>query len=334
MQEWEKGSNLDTHLLANDFESLEHRLARTERRDAMRLECLLVHHHNILPRHALKAQHALVKPERVQPPSHVVQHSTAGSNLLHPSSLHRSLRHHHIYYWHRRLSSRANGLRNARGRCVDQCRFAPYRTRRGPYQAQASRIHLQQRLSAPRVVGLRARCASCSGWPCPTYSCCRIRRYSSCHYWSCYCRHARDRWRTGRSSRNYRGTGRCSRCHTSRSIWPQRGQPSGRDRCFCWPSTISGTRAGAGYLPYSHSCRRGWGSVSRPLEAAPLSGKRERKTEAAARPEKSVLCGRGPGLGRYLLHGGVVPFCDLAESLLTSAQVPRSPAARADAEMR
>ena len=58
----------------NDLKSLEHIPARTERRDALRLECLLVHHYHFLPGHPFKVRRVLVQPERVQPPSHVVQH--------------------------------------------------------------------------------------------------------------------------------------------------------------------------------------------------------------------------------------------------------------------
>ena len=47
--------------------------ARTERRDALRLECLLIHRHHLLLRHALEIRRVFVQPEGAQPPSHVVQ---------------------------------------------------------------------------------------------------------------------------------------------------------------------------------------------------------------------------------------------------------------------
>ena len=72
-----RGRVVGAHLLVDHLESFEHLTGRAERRNALRLEYPLVHHHHLLPGHPFKVRPVLVKHERAHSPSHVVQHSGA-----------------------------------------------------------------------------------------------------------------------------------------------------------------------------------------------------------------------------------------------------------------
>ena len=57
---------IDAYFPLDDLESLDH-FPRTERRNAMPFERLLIHQHHFLPRHTLKVWHVLVQSERAEP---------------------------------------------------------------------------------------------------------------------------------------------------------------------------------------------------------------------------------------------------------------------------
>ena len=58
----------------DDLESLGHFPPRTQCRNALRFECLLIHKHHFLPRHTLKVRRVLVRSERAEPRREVVQY--------------------------------------------------------------------------------------------------------------------------------------------------------------------------------------------------------------------------------------------------------------------
>ena len=58
----------------DDLERLEHFPSRTQCRNALRLECLLIHKYHFLPRHTLKVRRVLVQSERAEPSRDVVQY--------------------------------------------------------------------------------------------------------------------------------------------------------------------------------------------------------------------------------------------------------------------
>ena len=65
---------IDAHFPPDDLESLEHLPPRTQCRNALSLECLLIHKHHFLPRHTLKVRRVLVQSERAEPSRDVVQY--------------------------------------------------------------------------------------------------------------------------------------------------------------------------------------------------------------------------------------------------------------------
>lgn len=63
----------------NDVERLENIPARTDRHDALPLECLLVHHHHFLPRRVLKVRSDLCSLKAPSRPATSFNHDTCGS---------------------------------------------------------------------------------------------------------------------------------------------------------------------------------------------------------------------------------------------------------------
>ncbi len=143
---WRRGRVADGHLPANDLERLEHHPARTERRDALRLECLLVRHHYLpgLPRHVLKVRRVHVQREHARLPSHTVQHRKSSPSFSAPPFPAAPT----LPPGTSTAATHARRASPVRPGHYQRCHPAAHRTCRGPgshrRQAQASRIRREQ----------------------------------------------------------------------------------------------------------------------------------------------------------------------------------------------